>query len=286
MDWLSFALLSAVFTAVITFLEKKQTAKQHSLEFSSAYSVINVLISLPLLLFLSPTSLEAVALIFVSSMLGTVALWFWIKSLRRGDLSVVSPLINLNPVVVAILAYVFLGESLTRPQLGGITLILIGSYMLESRSHQRMLDPFRKIARAGYAPYVILSVILYAVAAIFDKIILYKTSPISYLVLLQIFMAIEFLFLISYRYNNGLYAAKSAMKNWRSISLISFFTVLNRLAILFAISSSFVSLVMPVRRLSSLLSVIIGGYSLKEKGIDRKLIATIVMIIGLYLIVA
>ncbi len=286
MDWFSFALLSAVFTAVITVLEKKQTAKQHSLEFSSAYSVINVLVSLPLLLFLAPVSLEAVALIFVSSVLGTIAFWFWIKSLRRGDLSIVSPLVNLNPVILVILAYFFLGESLNRSQLGGIMLILIGSYMLESRSHQRMLDPFRKIAKASYAPYVILSVILYAVAAIFDKIILYKTSPISYLVLLQIFMAIEFLFLISYRYGNGLDAVKSAMKNWKSISLISFFTVLNRLAILFAISSSLVSLVVPIRRLSSLLLVIIGGYSLREKNVDRKLIATVVMIIGIYLIVA
>ncbi|MFH0890360.1 MAG: EamA family transporter [Candidatus Aenigmatarchaeota archaeon] len=286
LSWFFFAVLSAVFTGVTTVLEKKQTNVQHSLEFSSVHSIITVIMSIPLLLFLSPINLKTVALTFVASLFGTIAFWFWIKSLRRGDLSTVSPLINLNPAILAILAYFVLGESLSSPQLGGVMLIIIGSYILESRAHENMLDPFRKMLKSDYAHFVILSAILYAISSLFDKIILDQTTPITYLILVQIFISINFMFLISFRYKNGLKPVINAMKSWRSISLISLFTLLGRIAYMFAASLSFISLAVPVKRMSSLFTVIIGGTSFKEKNIDRKIIATIVMLIGIYLIIA
>ena len=48
------------------------------------------------------------------------------------QISEVAPLFNLTPGFLAILAFLFLGEILTRYQVGGLILLMLGSYVLET----------------------------------------------------------------------------------------------------------------------------------------------------------
>jgi uncharacterized membrane protein len=64
----------------------------------------------------------------------------------------------------------------------------------------------------------------------------------------------------------------------------AFFANLSNLAYFFAISMTFVSLVSPVKRLSTLFAVVLSGNFLKEKRVFHKALACCIMLAGVFVI--
>ena len=89
------------------------------------------------LLYLQPqVLLEGVALGVVNA-LATLSLY---KGFEVGHLSIVSPIASSYPVVSVILAITFLGESLTRERLLGITLVIVGIILVSIQKGQQELS--------------------------------------------------------------------------------------------------------------------------------------------------
>lgn len=59
-----------------------------------------------------------------------ISVIFWIAALSRVDVSVAYPMLSLGYVVNAIAAYFFLGESLSVTQVLGMSIILLGVFIL------------------------------------------------------------------------------------------------------------------------------------------------------------
>lgn len=290
MEWYIFALGCAFLVSISTVIEKKALMKEHAMEFSAVLAIFNLIISLPLLKFADLTifhnNMNLLILIYMASLLGSVAFLFVAKSLRHMNISVVSPLLNFNPAIVAVLAFVILGEKITSIQLLGIIILMVGAYILESKDGRknftRILNEFKT---SRYMHYLGLSFLLYGLSSIIDKIVLGFVTPVTYILVIHFFIAVNF-FIMIHIFHNGMSGIINGIRNaGKIIFLIAVLTTSYRLLQSQAISMAYVSLVIPIKKLSTLFATIIGGEVFHEKDILKKSIACIVMLIGVYLII-
>jgi drug/metabolite transporter (DMT)-like permease len=288
MQWFVFAFASAFFVAVATLLEKRGLKHEHSMEFSMMFAILSAAMGLPLIFLaedLMRVSPEMWLLIALTSFLSAIAFYMIIEALRHMDVSFVSPLSNINSIFVAIIAFIALGESITAQNALGIILIVAGAYSLEAReiTHHH----FRKLLSHKYLILVLASAAIYAVSSIVTKVILDEgVLPVTLVLTAQVSIA---LFMLSFFLLMHKDEISNVPKHFRRHGIwvigAAAFAVLHRLLQAQAISMAYVSLVIPIRRLSSLFSTLIGGELFHEKNLLQKGIACIVMIAGSVLVI-
>ncbi|MEA3229382.1 MAG: DMT family transporter [archaeon] len=288
MEWYIFAGLCAILAGLSAIVEKKTLRKQHAMEFSAALAIFNLLIVLPFLAKadISSIPIELYPFIFGVSILGSIAFLLIAKSLRHMEISQVSPLLNFGPVFLVVAAYIFLNETITTVQLAGILLIVTGSYILEiDHGFQNILDPLRKMFSSRYIVYILLALILYTFSSIGDKIILNIISPITYIIVVQFFIAINFIVLITI-FHDGIHGIKRGIRNaGKWILIVAILTTSYRLFQAQAVSMAFVSLVTPIKRTSTLLTTLVGGEIFHEDNLAKKAIACVIMLLGAYFVI-
>jgi len=289
MQWLIFALVSAIFASAALLIEKKILAREHAMEFSASLAFFNLMLSIPFLLFIDYSKLQITPLVYIFFLMIVVATAFLLvaKSIRHMELSTVAPLTVLIPAVTAILAFVFLNEKLGSMQISGIVLIMAGAYILELHRGHNFLEPFKIIAKSKYFHFIFLGVTLYGVAAFFDRVILsnYDIRPISYMVFANIFLAFHFFVMMSF-FHDGFRGLRKGLRRFGLLLLpISIFTIIYRLAFFEALKIEYAGLVVSVQKMSVLFAVIIGGELFREKNILRKSIASLIMLAGILFIV-
>ena len=191
-SWQFFAGGAAFFEGVTTIVAKKSLHRHHSLPIAAATAILVALISLPFLLVLRPVFTQEVFLLaFLAAIFGSVAFFYALKSLHHLDISVASPMMAINPAVLAVLAFAFLGEQLDFSQIMGIVLIVFGAYTLElSMHHPDLLRPLKKIARSKYLHYLFLSAFLYAFSSMIYKVSLDRVDVVPFLLLVNVLMAL------------------------------------------------------------------------------------------------
>lgn len=288
MLWLVLALVSAILTAVSSVLDKKILKKEHSLQFAFLNAIFNVLISVVLFVFVSFDLLDLtlVFVIYLGSWISVIAGWLMLKSTRHEELSSVIPLSNLSPLILLILGAIFLGERLSLIQLGGAMLLVVGVYVLEAAvygSPAKLLD----LSKTKYAWLMIAGVFIGAFGVLVDKVVLNFLEVISYIIILQFFLALNYFILFYVR--EGQYLGETVRlgrRDWKSLGMISLLTIVNRLVYATAISAAYASLVITVKRLSTLFSTVAGGAFFHEKHLALKLGACLLMIAGVYFVIA
>jgi uncharacterized membrane protein len=71
---------------------------------------------------------------------------------------------------------------------------------------------------------------------------------------------------------------------WLMIFLVAVFTVIYRFTQIAAVKLAPVALVLAVKRISVLIAIILGGKLFKEKNLTRRLIAAMIILIGITLL--
>ncbi|MBR9676738.1 EamA family transporter [Candidatus Woesearchaeota archaeon] len=289
MQWVIFAFISAVLSGFAVLIGKRTLFRAHAMQYSAVLAFVNMMITLPFLLVADYTSLnfDAIILIYFASLLAAFAFLLAAKSIRHMPVSESAPVFVLGPGITAILAFLLLGERLTGVQASGIIFLIIGLYLLESRNEKNIFEPLKIYFRSKYIHYIILALVLYAVTAVIDRVIvgIFKIPPQTYIALAQLFVAINFLVML-HVFHDGLKDFKIGLQKagwW--ILLAGVVTVGYRLAYLQAVKTTFVGLVIAIKRMSALFATIIGGELFHEDRLFRKAIACFVMIVGAILIV-
>ena len=138
-SWQLWALLSAVFAA-LTAIFAKVGVENINPDLATFIRTIVVLISFALLLFatgqfVAPTTVSPKTWIFlVLSGLATGASWLcYFRALKLGPATLVAPIDKLSVVLVALFAFVFLGERPSATGWLGIALISAGAILLVVR---------------------------------------------------------------------------------------------------------------------------------------------------------
>ena len=131
-----------------------------------------------------------------------------------------------------------------------------------------------------------LGLLLYAFTGVGDRVVIahWHVPPTLYTALIQLFLAMQFIFITLY-YRGGLALPYALIRtNWKSLVFIALLTTGYRLMQAEATALAAIGLVVAVKRSSSLFTTIIGGELFHDKNIFRKSIACLIMIVGVYLI--
>ena len=289
MTWLIYATTAAVLVAAAALLEKKSLLREHAMQFSAILAIVNLAIGLPFLVLAdySNLNIKIIMLMFFASILGSLAFLFMAKSVRHIDISISAPLLALSPAVTALIGFILLGEILTIFQIMGMGLIVIGSYVITFEKKDTFLKGIMNFIKYKYYRFIMFSVILYAFASITDKYFLttYNLEPVTYVAIMQVFIAFHLFVMISI-FHRGYKDIQEGFKRAKWLILfISVFTVGYRFAQAEAFKQAQTGLVIAIKRMSALIVVAFSGKLFHEEHLIKKIIASLIMIIGVLLIV-
>ncbi len=280
MEWFIFAIITATLTGFSVLIEKKVLIKENALKFATIFSLFCAF----LVLFLVPQvdfkiNLETLVLIYAASVFLTFGIFLFAKSLKHMQLSIAYPLSAFEPAIVAFIAFFIL---------------VVGAYVLELNYKKfNLFDPFKEIINSKYIHLIFLAILFYSLTTIVDRFVLSPnnsiiTTPVNYLFFILLFTAFNFVVLISI-FRPGVKELYHVVKrNGKLIFLMAIIVVAFRLSqfTAFSMPEGNAGLVIAIRRGgAAFISVLLGGEIFHEKNIVKKVIATIVMLLGIYLII-
>jgi len=134
MSWLTFAILSAIFAALVSIFGKIGLQNVDSNTATAIRAVIMTIFLFGVVFFQGnlgkiPEIMEdrkALLFIILSGVAGATSWIFYFLALKVGEVSKVAPIDKLSVVLAAVLALFFLGEKISLLNGAGIALITIG----------------------------------------------------------------------------------------------------------------------------------------------------------------
>ncbi|MBI9072054.1 MAG: EamA family transporter [Melioribacteraceae bacterium] len=289
MDWIILSLISAFFSAAAAITQKKVLFKLNALEFALLLSIFNVVFSLPILFIINTESISLLSLfvLYGKTILGAFAFLNVMLALKNLELSDALPMMVLTPGIVAVFAYIFLGETLTVYEISGMIALLIGTYVLELHHKKDLLSPFKIFFTSRNHRYITTALLLFTATSVLDKAILkdFKLEPNSFILFQHVFIAFNFSILAFFSKNVSKNKIAISFKySWKLIALISVFTIVYRYTQIAAVKIAPVALVLSLKRISVFFASIIGGKMFNEHYLLRKSIAIIILLAGTLLI--
>lgn len=285
MIWIIAILGSAFFFALNHIFRKKILESANVIDMMILTCSIGFLIMLPFLKFIDfNVSSRNLLLILLASAFAFGGSLLLNIAYKRCEISTVSPLLNMNPLFVILLSYFILGEVLNGKQFMGVLLILIGGYIITLEKIRYFFRPFTSMPKK-YFLIVFSTLVLWTFCPVLNRIVLLEVDSITYLFFFTMFIfCIQIVLLISKNRFRAVIAL--AREKWPLLIMTSLFMDISDFLHLTAIAipTAMVSLVMPVKRISNLFTVILGGNLFKEKNLTVKSIACAIMLAGLFVI--
>ena len=286
MEWLFLVLISAMFLASRTIFTKKLLGKNNTLPILFFVSLIS---TLSMIFFYKLINLELSLLVYVLIVLKSSVIaiaWLCIyQAYKNLDISTVSPLKNLSPIFLIILSLIFLGEKASLSNYIGIILLIISAYILEIKSFSNMLEPFKFFKSKNFL-LIIISLIGNSISAVLDKIILKSTNYYSLMFIFYLFLTTFYFVFIVIKKDIKSLRIFSGTKNIALIFTISFSALLADFSYFIAVAmpNTLIILIIPLRRLSTFISTLVGGKLFHEKNLLQKSIICLIMIFAVFLI--
>lgn len=206
------------------------------------------------------------------------------EALKREELSFTAPLNAFVPVFTVIVALILLNES--PPSLGllGVGLIVFGAYVISIKKDKlNWYDPLVRLFRSRGAQFSLGVAFFYSINTVFMKMIsnqgysaisiFYMTTLLGWLALASVPIRRSKEFKII-RTSNGFSVTGGVLASYAG----GLFHIL-------ALSSTYASYATAVRRLDSIISVVLGWRYLNENSIKMKLIGSVIMTIGTIVLV-
>ncbi len=289
MTWFLIALLSSFLSAFAAITQKKVLFDLNPVEFSFHLAVVNLVFSIPFFFFINYDTIASYNLfiLFIKSVIGVLAFLCVMTALKNLQISNALPLLALTPGLVAVFAFLLLGESLSSFEVIGLISLIVGTYILESKNLKEILFPLSVFFKSKYHRYILAALLLFTASSVMDKLLLVKLdfTPVSLTAFQHLYYAVLFLiiFLISERKFEFTRLFPNR-KDYLWIALISVLTLGYRFTQVVSISMSSVALTLAVKRTSVLWATIIGGKIFKDSNMLKKVIAVLFILLGAILI--
>jgi drug/metabolite transporter (DMT)-like permease len=143
MSWIFFAFSGPVLWAISVHLDKylvERFFKESSVAVLLVFTALVGVLLLPFIWLYQPNvmspSAGSIALIMLAGILYMTAMLLYLRALQSEEASVVSPFFQAGPLFGYVLAYLVLGETLTRQQMAGGAMIVIGALIVSLRFGQ------------------------------------------------------------------------------------------------------------------------------------------------------
>jgi len=278
--WKVYAFASAFFAGIVSILAKIGINNVNS-NLATALRTVVVAVFAWLMVFVvgSQTQISSIdtrSLTFLTlSGLATGASWLcYFKALQVGSVSKVVPVDKSSTLLTMLFAFIFLGEELTIVKVLAMALIGTGTYLMVGTRTAEKDD----VKSYRWLPYAILSAVFASLTAILGKIgIVGVEANLGTAIRTVVVLVMAWLIVVMQGKQQEI--SKIDRKSWAFLTLSGFATGLSWLAFYRALQEGPASIVVPIDKLSIIITVAFGFIVLREE-LKKK------SVLGLLLIVA
>ncbi len=278
--WIIYAFGSAVFAGVTAILAKCGIKKTDS-NVATAIRTVVVLIFAWLLVFAEGSeaaikNLDKKTVVFLLlSGLATGASWlFYFRALQIGDVNKVTPIDKSSTVITMLFAFFILGETVTRNKLAGMAAISLGTYMMIQKDGTQSKETADK---KWFLP-ALCSALFASLSAIFGKIgITGVESNLGTAIRTIVVLIMAWIVVFVSKKANEIKTLDK--KSWLLISLSGITTGMSWLCYYRALQNGEASIVVPIDKLSIVLTIAFSYFFLKER-LSKKSFAGLILLVS------
>lgn len=277
---LFFALGSALFAGLTAVLAKIGIENVNS-TLATAVRTAVVLVFSWLMVFIVGSqdgigSISARTLLFlVLSGLATGASWLcYFRALQLGDVNKVAPIDKSSTVLTILLAFILLGEPISLPQVAGVVCIGAGTLMMIARTQEG-----GAVKSSRWLIYALLSAVFASLTSIFGKIGVEDVeSNLGTAIRTAVVLVMAWLMVFITGEQKGIRLI--SRRSWLFLILSGLATGASWLCYYRALQDGPASVVVPIDKLSILVTIIFSGVVLKEKLTRRAAAGLVLILIG------
>ncbi len=281
MLWLLFAFGSAFFAGITAVLAKIGIQNVNS-TLATAVRTVVVLAFSWLMVFIvgSQSQIDAISgrtmVFLVLSGLSTGASWLcYFRALQLGDVNKVAPIDKSSTVLTIILAFIFLGEPVSAAQIAGVAGIGAGTLLMITKKETDIAD--RKNSK--WLIFALLSAIFASLTSIFGKIGVEDVeSNLGTAIRTVVVLAMAWLMVFVSGEQKGIKSI--GKKSWLFLFLSGITTGLSWLCYYRALQDGLASVVVPIDKLSILVTVVFSWLILKERLEKKALVGLLLILAG------
>ena len=280
MLWLFFALGSAMFAGLTAILAKIGIENVNSTLATALRTVVVLVFSWVMVFIVGSQSgigdISGRTLLFlVLSGLATGASWLcYFRALQLGDVNKVTPIDKSSTVLTMLLAFILLGEPISLPQAAGVVGIGAGTLLMVSKKETQS-----EVKGGKWFIYALLSAVFASLTSIFGKIgvenvdsnlgTAIRTIAVLVMAWLMVFITGE---------QKGL--RQISRKSWIFLILSGFATGGSWLCYYRALQDGPASVVVPIDKLSIIVTIFFSRDVLKEKLSRRAAVGLVLIVLG------
>ncbi|MDR1954626.1 MAG: EamA family transporter [Candidatus Methanoplasma sp.] len=280
--WIIFAFASAVFAGLTSVLAKiglkgvdsnLATALRTIVVLGFAWMVVFIVGSQNTISEISTYTLTFLVL----SGLATGASWLcYFRAIQIGQVSKVSPIDKSSTVLTMILAFIFLGEGISVGTVLGMTLMIFGTYLMIQRAGSDTETP---ADRRSWIIFACLAALFAALTAILGKVgIEGVESNLGTAIRTIVVLMMAWLIVFLQRRHRDI--RKIERRNWNFIILSGIATGLSWICFYNALQNGPASIVVPIDKLSIVVTVIFAFLILQERISKRAVLGLVLLTIG------
>lgn len=275
--WIWLSLVSGILMGFLDITKKKAFEKNSVLVVLASYSFFCFLLVSFEFNSAINMSLDKILIIFLKTFVVFLAWILSFTAIKHLPISVITPFDTINPLFSIIFGIIILSEKLTSLECVGIVIMLISYYFIGKVGSKEVV----KIFNNKYLYFMMISAVLNAVSATIDKIVLKSSNPGQMQFWFSLFMFLfnaGALIYVNFKDND-----RKPIKFDLCIPLMSLLLIVSDRIYFIALNipASQISIVMPLRKISIFISVIIGGLIFKEKNLKEKFWCICLLILGI-----
>lgn len=279
--WLFFALGSAFFAGITAVLAKIGIENVNS-TLATALRTVVVLAFSWLMVFVVGSQggiaqISGTTLLFlVLSGLSTGASWLcYFKALQLGDVNKVAPMDKSSTVLTILLAFIFLGEPVSIPQALGVVGIGVGTLLMIAKKEVEDGKPHSK----AWLVYAFLSAVFASLTSIFGKIGVENVeSNLGTAIRTIVVLVMAWVMVFVTGEQKGIRSI--GKKSWMFLFLSGITTGLSWLCYYRALQDGPASVVVPIDKLSILVTIVFSWIVLKEKLTPKAAVGLVLILAG------
>ena len=279
--WILYAFGSALFAGATSILAKIGIEEVDS-HLATALRTIVVLVFSWLMVFIvgSQNQLTAISIksyvFLILSGMATGASWLcYFKALQLGDVNKVVPIDKSSTILTMILAFVFLKEDITIPMISGMIAIGIGTYLMIQKKEEEQKQVKNKI----WLIYAVLSAVFASLTSILAKVGIENVESNLGTAIRTIVVLIIAWFIVLLQKKHG-QVKNISKKSFVFIGLSGIATGASWICYYKALHDGLASIVVPIDKLSILVTVAFAYIFLREKLSRSSMVGLILITVG------
>lgn len=279
--WILFALCSAFFAGLTSVVAKCGIKKTDSTVATAIRTGVVLICSAVMVTIVGSwggiTNIDTKSRIFlVLSGIATGASWLcYFKAISIGDVNKVVPLDKSSTVLAAVIAVIFLGESVTAPKITGLIAVAVGTYMMIGKKDVAG----EKKRGLGWFFYGSLSAVFAALTSVLAKVGIENVeSNLATTVRTAVVLVMAWLTVLVT--GKGKLVKETTKKELLFIVISGILTGASWLCYYRALQLGEVSVVAPIDKLSILVSVAFSYIVFKEKLTLKSFMGLMIIVVG------